>query len=111
MARPVNVTPEIDRWRAKNPLRKWLAGKPRGTVPKVLMPALGVTSKQAVYAWMLGVCKPSYETLLAIQKVTKIDPQEWVKWWRSRPEEGDSEWPSTVSTPSSAPGRPSGKHR
>lgn len=74
-------------WLAANPLRKYILGKDtplRISGFESLAEHLGVT-KQCVHAWMSGLWKPSLSSLSQLQEVTKITPDEWLRWWNQRP--------------------------
>jgi transcriptional regulator with XRE-family HTH domain len=86
MTKRLVVTPQVQAWRDKHPLRKWLDKENAKSEQAIkdIAERLAVT-RSTIYGWLYGTTEPRLATLGLIQKATGIRPDAWVAWLRLKP--------------------------
>lgn len=89
MTAPILVTADVERWRLRNPLRRWLDRQPlwdRKLRPLArLLARLGI-SRQTWYGWLYGTCAPRPSKWALLTRHTGVTADAYMRWLARKPE-------------------------
>lgn len=88
--RLLQITPEIEVWRDRGPLKKWLDQYPKMKRARrlALREQFGI-SRQHMNNWVNGVSLPKLHDLVKLCAMIRCAPRRFIEWFNQHPVETD----------------------